>query len=223
MRMPIPMLVHVGVVLSVISAPLCSASEPYYDCQLRALAEDYAGRVVLRDWDPDRAALALALVTHGLKLTECRGSLNDTAAAALHRTPAPRPKPLPGVVLHVSTNGSDAGNGTASSPLASIAGAQATIQKRYPHVAVRPAITVLIASGDYFYGTAGADHLTTATRYSHTALATFDEADSGSSAATPITYRAAPGAQTVRPPPAVSSLGAVRVAYIMMMMMMMFT
>ena len=61
---------------------------------------------------------------------------------------------------------------------------------------MRPAITVLIASGDYFYGQAGADHLSNATRYSHTALATFDEADSGSSADAPITYRGAPGVKT---------------------------
>jgi len=63
-------------------------------------------------------------------------------------------------------------------------------------VAARPAITVLIAGGDYFYGAAGKDHLARATRYSHTALATFGEADSGSSAGAPITYRAAPGAAT---------------------------
>ena len=197
-----------AVVLSIINAPslspFCSASiaEPYYDCELRALAKDYTGRVVLQGWDPGRAASALALVSHGLKLAECPGSVNDTtaaAAAALRRVSAPRPGdqlPLAGVVLHVSTKGSDAGDGTASSPLASIAGAQAVIRKRHPNVAVRPAITVLIASGDYFYGAAGADHLAKATRYSHTALATFAEADSGSSAGAPITYRASPGAPT---------------------------
>lgn len=195
-----------GVVLSVINAPGCPASvaEPHYDCQLRALAEDYTARVVLRGWDRGRAASALALVSQGLKLTECPGSLNDTAAAAalrMRRAPTPRLSDqltlaMTGVVLHVSTTGSDAGDGTARHPLASIAGAQVTIRRRWPHVAVRPAITVLIASGDYFYGAAGKDHLAKATRYSHTALATFDEADSGSSASAPIMYRAAPGAST---------------------------
>ena len=94
------------------------------------------------------------------------------------------------VYVYVATNGSDSSTGTAGSPLQSIAGAQAWIRTRYPTVSARPRITVLVDSGDYFYGRAPFPHIGHSTRYSGTAQAHFSAEDSGASAANPITFAA---------------------------------
>ena len=68
------------------------------------------------------------------------------------------------------------------------------IRRRFPTVSSRPAITVLVGGGDYYFGAAGPDHLRRGTSYSGTALARFGAEDSGSTPETPITYTAAPAA-----------------------------
>lgn len=174
-----------------------------FDCQLRQLARDYTRDVILapsQHWSAERAAGALSLVSEGLLLSECNISTGGSAGPPPQADVEPqlrRPPPRDvggGMMIYVAPAGSDANAGTESSPLRSIAGAQALIRKRYPSVASRPAITVAIGSGDYHFGHAGPQHLEQATSYSHTAIATFSEHDSGGSAAAPITYTAAPGA-----------------------------
>jgi hypothetical protein len=178
-----------------------------FDCQLRGLARDYTREVVLaqaQHWSAARAADALSLVERGLVLSECNissSSSSSSTSTRAQRQPATHGQDgrSAGETIYVALTGSDAAAGTETSPLQSVAGAQALIRKRYPHVASRPAITVAIAPGDYHFGAAGPRHLARATSYSRTAIARFTEADSGSSAEHPITYAAAPGSTSSRP------------------------
>ena len=169
-----------------------------FDCQLRELARDYTQDVVLASaggWSAARAGEALLLVTQGLRLSdECNASAAARPPPEQQQPAAADPSPSAAVTIYVASTGSDAAPGAESTPLRSIAGAQALIRKRYPDVASRPAITVYVASGDYVFGSAGPEHLAQGTSYSGTALAKFTEHDSGSSPEAPITYTAAPGA-----------------------------
>lgn len=183
---------------------LCSFTHCRYLCLCLCLCQvvDLSGCLCLWKfsdfclWLSERAAGALSLVSEGLLLSEC-----NISSAGPPQAPAVEPQlRVPGGsnMIFVAPAGSDANAGTESSPLQSIAGAQALIRKRYPSVASRPAITVAIGAGDYHFGSAGPQHLAQATSYSHTAIATFTEHDSGGSAEAPITYTSAPGA-TSRP------------------------
>jgi len=172
---------------------------PFYDCPLREIARDYTSKVILKGWNAKTSAAALALVSEGLRLDRCNISAQAPPAAAAALSSSP-PTAATGVAYYVATTGSDSAAGTAAAPLATIAGAQKKIRTAHPTVLSRPPIAVYVGAGDYFYGSAGHDHLEKATRYSSTAskyaMATFSAADSGSSAAAPITYTAAPGAAT---------------------------
>ena len=70
---------------------------------------------------------------------------------------------------------------------------QAWIRSRYSKVSSRPAITVYITPGDYYYGQAAPGHVAHGSSSSTGRIALFDERDSGASATAPITYTAAPG------------------------------
>lgn len=185
--------------LLIVSAPSCCGriADTEYDCQLRQLALDYARDAILTPWERTRSAAALALVAQGLRADECNISISGDADGPSGSTDDGGTKgSAGGVNLFVSPDGSDSADGTQADPLKSVVGAQALIRKRYPVVSSRPAITVLIASGDYFFGSAGPTHLKLGTSYSGTSLAHFDERDSGVSASRPITYTAAPGSVT---------------------------
>ena len=190
-----------------------SVRDPHYDCQLRQIALDYTRDVVLRPWTntSGRWAAAAALVAQGLKMEDCGGvpsaldqgharhapvlstrrAHSAAASAAASHLDVGIPTPAH-VYVYVATNGSDSSTGSASSPLRSIAGAQAWIRAKYPTVSARPHITVLVDSGDYFYGRAPAGHadIANSTRYSGTAQAHFSAEDSGASAASPISFAA---------------------------------
>jgi hypothetical protein len=165
-----------------------------FDCQLRELARDYTQDVVLASaggWSAARAGEALLLVTQGLRLSdECNASAAARPPPEQQQPAAADPSPSAAVTIYVASTGSDAAPGAESTPLRSIAGAQALIRKRYPDVASRPAITVYVAPGDYVFGSAGPEHLAQGASYSGTALAKFTEHDSGSSPEAPITYTA---------------------------------
>ena len=83
----------------------------------------------------------------------------------------------PGVEIFVATTGDDDGAGTKAAPLkykvdrrgaACGLWAQAMVRRRYPTVSSRPAITVLVEGGDYYFGAAGPGRLSRGTSYSAT-------------------------------------------------------
>ena len=162
--------------------------EPYYDCQLREIAKAYTNEVVLGGWSsPRRRAAGLALVTEGLKtVADCPAV--DSSGAQSPTAQSAEPLARAGVIVYVSTTGSDSAAGTAGSPLRTVSGAQAWIRAKFPTVSARPAITVSVAPGDYFFGAAPAGHVHNSTRYSGYSLARFSALDSGSSAEKPITF-----------------------------------
>jgi hypothetical protein len=184
---------------------------------MRLLARDYATDVVLASWPAaERAAQAAADVASALLVAACPGggggggkgqegqqkeggaelphrNRNRTSTGATNPTHSVRPAAAragarPGVVLHVAPDGNDSapGAGTAASPLATVAGAQQAIRTRYPDLASRPAITVYLRSGDY-YLPPRTGPLSAPTRSSAPSFGRFTAADSGSSAAAPIT------------------------------------
>ena len=120
--------------------------------------------------------------------------------AAEQQPAAADPSPSAAITIYVASTRSDVAPSAESTPLRSIAGAQALIRKRYPDVASRPAITVYVAPGDYVFGSAGPEHLAQGASYSGTTLAKFTEHDSGSSPEAPITYTAGPGPAAASPP-----------------------
>ena len=170
-----------------------------YDCQLRQLARDYTQEIILGSshWEQGRATKAVELLEKGLLLTECPLVHMDVPAPAPAVTPTPPQQQQSGgttKLLYVDgKTGYDSNTGTSrSTALKTVAGAQALIKKMYPTVSARPAVTVLIAQGDYHFGKAGPDHLKHSVRYSRTNIALFDEADSGASPDAPITYTSDP-------------------------------
>jgi hypothetical protein len=162
-------------------------TDAFYDCQMRKLAIDYTRDVVLRPWSSSTLSeKALSLVSEGLLLAE---DCNISSAPPV--APPPLSPAIPSVSLYVATDGNDSASGTEATPLKTISGAQAKIRALYPSVASRPAISVLVQPGDYFFGAAASDHLAKSTSYSGTHVARFTEEDSGSSPTSPITYTAA--------------------------------
>ena len=179
-----------------------SVREPHYDCQLREIARDYTKEIVLANWAAGRQAEALALVTQALKMEDCTTILvGEPPEPDAHMHEAGRPGvPADVVKLHVATTGSDSAAGTATDPLRTITGAQTVIRKRFPTVSTRPAIIVMIAPGNYFYGAAPSGHATvrSSTRYSGTAIARFSAEDSGASASKPIIFTSSIPSQPAR-------------------------
>jgi hypothetical protein len=183
-------------------APKVEGHQGGYDCLMRSLALSYTEDIVLGargGWNaasPHRKR-ALALVAHGLRIEQCNATAAARASGSVpsagSSSPGQQPSlDQPAITLYVATTGDDHAAGTAQAPLATVAGAQAKIRALYATVCTRPAISVLIQPGEYFYGAADPSrHLNTATQYSKTALASFGAQDSGASPQAPIVYAAA--------------------------------
>lgn len=175
--------------------------EDGYDCLMRQLALSYTQDVVLSQrsgWLPAsfHRKRALSLVAQGLRIKQCNETLVHQPEATIgssahgHQGEAiTADKDV--VTLYVATTGHDSAAGSAQDPLKTVSGAQAKIRSLYPSVATRPAIRVLVQPGDYFYGAAGADHLSRGTQYSNSSMVRFSHLDSGASPAKAITYAAA--------------------------------
>jgi hypothetical protein len=166
-----------------------AGTDPFYDCPLRQLAKEYTCQVVLQPWmSQKRSKNALSLVSEGLRLDQCNMSL---PVASNNQHLVAKEFPAASTVLYVATDGNDSAQGTQASPLKTLTGAQMKIRQLFPSIASRPAISVLVEPGDYFFGPAGPEHLAMGTSYSGTSLVTFTEEDCGSSPSSPITYTAA--------------------------------
>ena len=185
-----------------------SGGDPFYDCRFRLLARDYAERKVLSTWKSAQLATdALNDVSESLLVDLCSKfeaeakTAHRRVAEARHIKPPGRDQRLKQkvydfarskdtVYLFVATDGDDAAAGTSTSPLATVAGAQARIRSLYPEPSARPPITVYLQGGDYYLSprvgplSRGNDTLPV--------FARFTAADSGSSADAPITYASLP-------------------------------
>ena len=186
--------------------------DKFYDCPFRHLALNFTRTAILSQWtSPTRIAEALAAVSNGLRIDQCPDNLYSQEAASsddeedpnVNKRSSPahasatrnkkvrRAAASARIQLFVSPTGDDSASGTRQDPLQTIKGAQSVIRSRWPTVAKRPAIRVILTRGDYFLPR----RAPTTSKSQHTASvsprhATFTSADSGSFSTSPITYTA---------------------------------
>ena len=173
-------------------------TDKFYDCPFRHLALNFTRTAILSQWT-SRAMIteALEAVSNGLRIDQCPGNLRDQETSSLEDAITTRNKRVPGastsasIEIFVSPTGNDLASGTRQDPLQSIKGAQSLIRSRWPVVAKRPAIRVILTRGDYFLpGRPPAPSKSRDVASVTPRHATFTSADSGSSQTKPITYTA---------------------------------